>query len=271
MTKSKIYLAIAGVALLTLAAAFTIRAATYLPEAQKRQEEQEQYESLAEAVLTVPDQSEQLEIDTEAPSSPSKALEGGSSTQVDFNALLALNPDTVAWVRIPGAGIDYPIVQAADNNAYLRRSFTGEQSIAGTLFLDFANSSDFSDGNSIVYGHNMFDGSTNMFSSLVKYKDLDFWRENPTIELLIPEGTREYAIFAVCQFDIVAADSTAYYKQDFRSDEFAAEYAAALQAESLIDTGVSVPAGSSLLTLSTCDRSLYGDNGRLIVVGYLAG
>ena len=268
MTKTKICLAIAAAMLLTLAAAFTIRAADHFPETQKRQQEQEQYESLAEAVLTVTDQPG---IDAAAPSSPGKAVEGEASTQVDFSALLDLNPDTVAWIRIPGAGINYPIVQAADNNAYLRRSFTGEQSIAGTLFLDFANSSDFSDGNSIVYGHNMFDGSTNMFSSLVEYKDPDFWRENPTIELLTSEGNREYAIFAVCQFDIATADPTAYYKQDFRSDEFAAEYAAALQAESLIDTGVSVPAGSSLLTLSTCDRSLYGDNGRLIVVGYLAG
>ena len=217
--------------------------------------------------------------DSEMPSEPSELPLDGfdapevklSATQVDFSALAAQNSDTVAWINIPGAGISLPVVQGETNDTYLRRNFYGNPSVSGTPFLDYANSPDFSDGNSIIYGHNMFDGSTNMFSSLVKYKDLDFWRKNPTIELLTPEGTREYAIFAVCQFDIVSADSTAYYQQDFRSEEFAAEYAAALQAESLIDTGVSVPAGSSLLTLSTCDRSLYGDNGRLIVVGYLAG
>ena len=262
--------------LLALAAAAW--AVLCIPQLMERQQEAAQYEDLLQEYVAVSseDSTSSEEIASDRPGVSSEAAPAGAGSQdiqVDFAALTAQNADTVAWLYLPGAGINYPVVQAADNDAYLRRSFTGEQSIAGTPFLDFANSADFSDGNSIVYGHNMFDGSTTMFSSLPRYTDAEFWQENPNIYLLTPDGGEKvYRIFAVCQFDVTQSGAAAdYYRQDFRSVEHQAEYIQTLQSRSVIQTGETVPAGSTLLTLSTCDRSLYGDNGRLVVIGYLAG
>ena len=262
--------------LLALAAAAW--AVLCIPQLMERQQEAAQYEDLLQEYVAVSseDSPSSEEIATDRPGVSSEAAPAGVGSQdiqVDFAALTTQNADTVAWLYLPGAGINYPVVQAADNDAYLRRSFTGEQSIAGTPFLDFANSADFSDGNSIVYGHNMFDGSTTMFSSLPRYTDAEFWQENPDIRLLTPDGGEKvYRIFAVCQFDVTQSGAAAdYYRQDFRSVEHQAEYIQTLQSRSVIQTGETVPAGSTLLTLSTCDRSLYGDNGRLVVIGYLAG
>ena len=262
--------------LLALAAAAW--AVLCIPQLMERQQEAAQYEDLLQECVAVSseDSPSSEEIAADRPGVSSEAAPAGAGPQdiqVDFAALTTQNADTVAWLYLPGAGINYPVVQAADNDAYLRRSFTGEQSIAGTPFLDFANSADFSDGNSIVYGHNMFDGSTTMFSSLPRYTDAEFWQENPDIRLLTPDGGEKvYRIFAVCQFDVTQSGAAAdYYRQDFRSAEHQAEYIQTLQSRSVIQTGETVPAGSTLLTLSTCDRSLYGGNGRLVVIGYLAG
>lgn len=238
-----------------------------------RVRDQAELEKLTEEVMKTVE-SEMLSEPPELPSDgfgePQVKL---PATQVDFAALAAQNSDTVAWINIPGAGISLPVVQGENNDTYLRRNFYGESSISGTLFLDYANSPDFSDGNSIIYGHNMFDGSTTMFSGLPRYTDPSFWQENPEIELLTPDGgVSVYRIFAVCQFDVSDPGAAqAFYRQDFRSDSFESEYVQALQHRSVVQTGEPVLAGSRLLTLSTCDRSIYGDNGRLIVAGYLAG
>ena len=255
----------------------------WFPEYQARQEAQQQYQELAEKYLLEPadkGQSPIAENNKEMASvSQSEALESvphsseliknKEAVKADFEALKVQNPDIVGWLFVDGAGINYPVVQAEDNQKYLRRNFYGEQSIAGTLFLDCDNSSDFSDGNSVIHGHNMFDGSSNMFSSLTKYKNYDYWAANPTILLDTPQGSMEFQIFAVCSFDVNSADAANYLRQDFRSEEAQSEYVRNLITNSLIQTGVSVPDGSRLLTLSTCDRSVYGDNGRLVVVGYL--
>lgn len=232
--------------------------------------DQAELEKLAEEILR-PESSDALPGTAELPAMALDGSQGVSGAAVDFSSLTAQNGDVVAWIEIPGAGISQPIVQGPDNDTYLRRNFYGEESVSGTLFLDYANSPDFSDGNSIIHGHNFFDGSTKMFSALPRYTDLSFWQENPEIELLTPDdGALVYRIFAVCQFDVSDSDTAqAFYRQDFRSNSFESEYTQALQNRSVIQTGETVPAGSRLLTLSTCDRSIYGEAGRLVVVGYL--
>lgn len=188
---------------------------------------------------------------------------------VDFAALKEQNPDMVAWLYVDGTGIDYPVVQAENNSYYLHHSFSGSSSAAGTLFLDCSNTSDFSDGNSIIHGHNMFDGGDSMFSSLIRYTDATYLEEHSIITLGTPKGEQNYQIFAVCQFDITAPGVSAdFYKQDFRNMEAWIEYVHNLQSQSAIQTGIRVSASGHLLTLSTCDQRLYGNAGRIIVVGY---
>lgn len=106
---------------------------------------------------------------------------------VDFEALRAINPEIVAWIEIPGTAISYPVAQAADNQYYLGRTFSGGKNNSGAIFLDYASASDLRGQHSVFYGHNMKNGS--MFASLLKYKDAGFFSEHPEILLYTPEET----------------------------------------------------------------------------------
>lgn len=113
--------------------------------------------------------------------------ESADGRQIDFGALCAVNPDTVAWISIPGTSIDGPVVQAADNGTYLNRDFEGRQSAAGTLFLDCDSDPDFMGRHSVIYGHHMKDGG--MFAPLVKFREEEFFREHKEIDLYLPDRT----------------------------------------------------------------------------------
>lgn len=79
--------------------------------------------------------------------------------QTDLEALRQVNPDVVAWIRIPDTKIDYPILQGQDNDFYLDHNWKGEGQIAGSVFLEYTNEPDLTDYNSILYGHNMANGT----------------------------------------------------------------------------------------------------------------
>ncbi len=84
--------------------------------------------------------------------------------------------------------INYPVVQGADNDLYLHKTFSANENTLGAIFVDAAASSDFTDKNTIIYGHRMKDGS--MFRKLEEYKDEDFWKENPYFYIYTPDGER---------------------------------------------------------------------------------
>lgn len=107
---------------------------------------------------------------------------------INFERLKQINPDIVAWLRIEAAGIDYPVVQGTDNEHYLHYTFRGEASIAGSIFMDYRNTPDFSDEKVILYGHNMRDGS--MFAKL---KKLDV-KEEPVAIIYTPEGEFQFQL-----------------------------------------------------------------------------
>ncbi len=107
--------------------------------------------------------------------------------KIDFDGLRTINKDIVAWIEIPGIGVDYPVVQGEDNEHYLHYMFDGKENIAGSIFLDFRNKADFTDRKVILYGRNMQDGS--MFSQLEKYQDKDFREEQGRVILYLPDKT----------------------------------------------------------------------------------
>ncbi len=120
---------------------------------------------------------------------------------IDFGGLKALNPDIVAWIRCEELGIDYPVVQGADNDYYLHRTFTGEDHIAGCIFMDCRNSADFSDQRTILYGHNMKDGS--MFGRLNSEIDIT----GKEVLVFLPEQTIYYTVISS---NYVPADDVRY-------------------------------------------------------------
>lgn len=179
---------------------------------------------------------------------------------VDFSELLLQNQDTLAWLRFDEPEIiNYPIVRSMDNEEYLKTDFKGAYSIFGTVFADMRNVGNFKDQNTILYGHNMKNGS--MFGSLKKYKEKAYFEENPYFYIYTPDGmAAKYQIIAVKE---VAYDSWHYQTQFTTFDEFGV-YIEQVLADSLYDTGIEVPLSAKIVTLSTCTAS---DTKRLVVQG----
>ena len=98
----------------------------------------------------------------------------GTGFSVDFDELLAINSDTIAWIRFDEPSIiNYPVVKSADNEEYLTKTFAENDNKLGAIFMDMRNNSDFSDRNTIIYGHHL-NVSPDMFSRLNMYEDEEF-------------------------------------------------------------------------------------------------
>jgi len=112
---------------------------------------------------------------------------------VDWDSLYAINPDYVGWIRMAN-GVNYPIVKGAETNEYLHKNFYGEHARSGSIMMNANNKADYSDPNTIIYGHNMADGS--MFSMNRKYMDEAYANENPYFFIHIKGGYFTYRIIA---------------------------------------------------------------------------
>lgn len=195
------------------------------------------------------------------------AIQGGDTADgfhVDFDMLLEENPDTVAWIRFDEPSvISYPVVKSKDNEEYLTKTFSANDNKLGTIFVDMRNSSDFSDRNTIIYGHNLR-VSGRMFSKLLEYEDEDFYKKNPRFYLYTPDGkVRTYTIFSAG----VVQETADNYTLTFDSDAEFEEYLELCKKSSLYDTGVDVDAESKIVSLSTCTNG--EETERFLVQGVL--
>ena len=167
------------------------------------------------------------------------------------------NPDASAWLTIPGTRIDDPVVCGSDNEFYLKHDYLGNKDIAGAIYQDFRNAGSFSDRHSILYGHNMKNGT--MFHNLRYFKEEDFALKNNRIFLETLDGMTEWQVFASY---VMTTDF--YVIQTVFSDD--AEYQAFLNTlikKSGIDYGLDVTADQQILTLLTCSYEV--DNARFVV------
>jgi len=165
---------------------------------------------------------------------------------LNISALQEENPDVLAWIAIPGTGVDHPLLRGCDNNEYLYTAWDGSYNIAGSIFIDSETSPDFSDFNSIIYGHNMADGS--MFGTLTKYRSEEFCRENPVICIADGSGVFRYEIFSVHD---AATDSPAYWLGKPSQTKRKSFIANSLY-RSVVDLDLMPGIEDKILTLSTC-------------------
>ena len=171
-------------------------------------------------------------------------------------AMAEQNDDLAAWLYIPGTDINLPVMQAGDNEYYLKRSFSRQYRSCGSLFLDWRNDPGFDNLNSVIYGHNMRDGS--MFCSLLDYKDADFFNQHRTVYIFLPDGSQlTYEIFSV----YVTDGWDDYWDLELKGDPEA--FIAQAAARSLHRADPSPLATGEVLTLSTCEYST--DEGRFAV------
>ena len=205
------------------------------------QEGEDTYEELSAFVEEPEDTPEDATDEPEA--EPSGYL------QIDFAGLQAVNPDVIAWIDIPGLSVSYPVVQGEDNSYYLHHLFTGEYNSSGSIFADCHNQPDFTDQNTIIYGHNMKNGS--MFGTLSHYQDQALWEENPYFYLYVPGKVMEYQIFS-CYAGYVGSEAYTYAFPE--ADDFQ-NFLGKIRSYAGYDTGVEVGETDRVVTLSTCVSS----------------
>lgn len=177
---------------------------------------------------------------------------------IDFAALLAENKDIVGWIYCEGTPINYPVVQANDNNYYLRRLLDGTYNIAGTIFMDYRNSADLTDLNTIIYGHNMRNGT--MFGSLANYLQQDYYEEHPVIYYLTPR--QSYEIQLAAGF-VTEAWSNIYSIPQTRAEQN--ELLQEIASKSRFKAKICLEEGDKIVTLSTCAHDF--DGARYVVIG----
>lgn len=170
---------------------------------------------------------------------------------IDFEELWKTNDEIYAWIQIPGTDIDYPIAQRTDDDTYyLNHTIEGTEGLPGAIYTEAVNNKQFTDFNTVIYGHNMKNGS--MFGGLHKYEDKEFLKQNPYIYIYLPDKTLKYQIFASVVFD----DRHVMHSFDYSTPEgcqkFLDEIKAVRTMESSYDGEVEVGTDSNIITLATC-------------------
>ena len=178
----------------------------------------------------------------------------GDDLLVNFEKLKEENSDTVAWLKVEGTDIEYPVVKAQDNDYYLAHSFDGSYNSAGWIFADYKNTFDGTDKNIVIYGHNRRDGS--MFGTLKKILDKDWYNNenNKYVTLVTEKGNFKYEVFSV--YEIEKEDY--YIKNRFNSGDEFEEFVKTVKERSIHDFETEVGRPDKILTLSTCaDNNKY--------------
>ena len=184
-------------------------------------------------------------------------------TGIDLDACKAQNSDFVAWLKIPGTKINYPVVWTDNVDYYLTHTFSGKESKIGTLFS--LGKTDYkSPGRNIaIYGHHITTSGGNMFQPLMSYKKQSFWDSHKTIYLDTLYHLGEYTVFAVINMRNGEWDPAA---ASFGGGQAFLDFARRAKAQALYETGVEVHADDHIITLITCDRDYHNPDGRLIVM-----
>ncbi|MGL5354652.1 MAG: class B sortase [Clostridium sp.] len=168
------------------------------------------------------------------------------SDYMDIPSLLSINPDTVGYIKINDTLVDYPLVKSTNNDFYLDKSFKQESNLEGTIFMDYKNTADFNDKNTILYGHNM-SGDT-MFGGLRFYRDQSYKDSHPIIKIYTPSLVLEYEVFSV----YVTEPNYDYRTKEFNNDKEFEDFLTRVKTPSIITSNITPKITDKILTLSTC-------------------
>lgn len=180
-------------------------------------------------------------------------------SSMDFSGLKLINRDVVGWLTAEDVGINYPVVIGTDNSYYLSHLFNQEAGKLGSLFADYRNSSDFSDQNTVIYGHNMQDGS--MFAGLMEYKKQSYYEQAPSMLLFTPDGDYRIELFA----GILTDGTQDFGRFSFETPSEFRSYVDRLRQQSTFTTDVKIEEGDRMITLSTCTYEF--EEGRYVLFG----
>lgn len=174
---------------------------------------------------------------------------------VDFDSMCADYPDVVGYIYSANTNIKYPIQHGKGNDYYLVNDVNGNTNNNGSIFIEQLNSGSFSDGNTIIYGHNMKTGL--MFANLTLYKDKGYYSSHPYLYIYTPSQNYRVDLYAgfVCEHD-----------DEVYATSLTQSQLEAMAAKSTFTSNIGTPTGKTV-TLSTCSYEF--DNARYVVIGSL--
>ncbi|CDA52758.1 srtB family sortase [Clostridium sp. CAG:533] len=175
-----------------------------------------------------------------------------------FSTLQEINKDTVGWLTVNNTRIDYPVVQAKDNDYYLRRDYYQNKNRHGWIFMDYRNNPDELNENTIIYGHNL--ANQTMFGTL-RYALNSYWYKksaNQIITFNTPNENMKFQIFSI--YTIPTTND--YLDITFPTTDAYQSYIDLVKGRSIYDFNIEVTTGDKILTLSTCAN---GNDKRLVI------
>lgn len=209
---------------------------------------------------TEPEETEPEETESEEITDQSEEYE----TMFDWNGISESSDYAIGWIQIPGIErLNYPIVQhPEDNQFFLTHDWTGAAQSAGAIFMNRHNASDFTDMNSVIYGHRMKNGS--MFGSLKKYASQEFLDENPCFYIYTPDG-KKMTYDIICYSSVT--DGSDAYLMHFNSPNERIAYYDMMIDSAITKRNIDLGKFDTTIMLSFCNTTGYYD--RLVVLGKL--
>lgn len=192
-----------------------------------------------------------------------KAAASENTARPQFQNLLDINPNIVGWLTVDDTKIDYPILRSSDNNHYLNRNYKEDISKSGSIFMDYRNQAESLDRQTIIYGHQMKDGS--MFGQLDKFLEEDFFSQHKEFQFDTIYESYKVEIFSV----YVTTTDFNYIETEFSNDEEYMNFIEVIKDKSKMPTDIQVTEKDNIITLSTCNDLQDPEDGRLVLHGKL--
>lgn len=164
----------------------------------------------------------------------------------DLGSLRETNADVLGWIHIPDTVISYPLMRSKDNSEYLSLRWDRVYSVSGSIFLEQKNSADLSDFHTLIYGHNMRDGS--MFGQLHNYRSQEFVDSQPYVYIATDDAILRYEVFSAYMANVTSDTYRLYFEDDARKQSCIDFYLEQSEVESDLVPTVE----DQILTLSTC-------------------
>lgn len=175
----------------------------------------------------------------------------------DYSPIIQQNDDLVGWIKVPNTEINHPVVQYMNNDYYLTHNFEKAYDYRGAIFMDYRNDAVNLDSNTIIYGHNAYD--TTMFSELVQYEDIEFYKKSPVIEFNTLDTNYKWKIYGVFITNATASEDNNYifnYIYPYMDGENFDGFINEVNLRRLYTTDVDINDDDKTLVLSTCVRTL---------------
>ena len=233
------------------------------------QQIQDQYEDLRDTVAELPEETtEPVRETTPVPEETQECTteEPAVGIPINFAELQAINPHVYAWIEIPDTNINYPMLQHPEDDAYyLTHTMYGEVHRYGSIYTERINSKDFTDPNTLIYGHNTSNRS--MFQNIRYFTDQKYFDEHPYIYIYTPERKLTYQVVSCYVYD----DRHIMHAFDFTDPVVYEEYLDYIQnprdMAAKVRDGITLTTEDRIITLSTCVGT--GETSRRLLHGVL--